>query len=166
MSDKLSLGKGNPTVTVGFLIGKRKEVEVEKGSATSVKDLLAKAEIDPKGHDVRVDGENATMKTLVNPGQEVLLLKPVQGNLANLQKSGDEPQSTVTVGFLIGKKQDIAIEKGSNVSVADLLAKANIDPKGHEVRVDGDAATMKTLVKAGQEVLLLKPVQGNSVLGN
>ena len=42
-----------------------------------------------------------------------------------------------------------------------LLAKAKIDPKGHDVRVDGEPATMKTLVKSGQEVLLLKPLQGN-----
>ncbi len=161
MSDKLSLDKSNPTVTVGFLIGGRQEVSVEKGSTTSVQDLLAKANIDPKGHDVRVDGDPATMKTLVKPGQEVLLLKPVQGNLPSLSKSGDEPQSTVTVGFLIGGRQEVPVEKGSSNSVQDLLAKAKIDPKGHDVRVDGDPATMKTLVKAGQEVLLLKPVQGN-----
>ena len=68
MSDKLSLDKSNPTVTVGFLIGGRQEVSVEKGSTTSVQDLLAKANIDPKGHDVRVDGDPATMKTLVKAG--------------------------------------------------------------------------------------------------
>lgn len=159
----VSLGKSFPTVTVGFLLGEKQDVSVEKGSSTSVQDLLAKAKIDPKGHDVRVDGEPATMKTLVKEGQEVLLLKPVQGNLspAQLSKSGDEPQPTITVGFLLGEKQDVTVEKGSATSVQDLLAKAKIDPKGHDVRVDGEPATMKTLVKSGQEVLLLKPVQGN-----
>ena len=159
----VSLVKSAPTVTVGFLLGEKQDVAVEKGSKTSVADLLAKAKIDPKGHDVRVDGEPATMKSLVTEGQEVLLLKPVQGNLspASLQKPDDDPQPTVTVGFLLGEKQEVTVEKGAKTSVADLLAKAKIDPKGHDVRVDGEPATMKTLVMQGQEVLLLKPVQGN-----
>lgn len=157
----VSLGKSNPTVTVGFLLGEKQDVAVAKGSKNSVADLLAKANIDPKGHDVRVDGEPATMKTLVSEGQEVLLLKPVQGNMASLGKPSEESQPTVTVGFLLGEKQDVTVEKGSKTSVEDLLAQAKIDPKGHDVRVDGEPADMKTLVKEGQEVLLLKPVQGN-----
>lgn len=79
-SNVVSLGKSNPVVTIGFLLGEKKEVPVEKGSATSVQDLLAKAGIEIKNHQIRVDGEPATMKTLVNEGQEVLLLKPLQGN--------------------------------------------------------------------------------------
>lgn len=79
-SNVVSLGKSNPVVTIGFLLGEKKEVSVEKGSATSVQDLLAKAGIEIKNHQIRVDGEPATMKTLVNEGQEVLLLKPLQGN--------------------------------------------------------------------------------------
>ncbi len=159
----VSLGKSNPSVTVGFLLGERKEVPVSQGSATSVQDLLAKAGIDGKGHEVRVDGVTASMKTLVNPGQEVLLLKPVQGNLdaSSLKKSDEEPKPTITVGFLLGERKEVSVAEGSSTSVQDLLAKAGIDGKGHEVRVDGVTATMKTLVASGQEVLLLKPVQGN-----
>lgn len=162
MNDKVvKLNKSQPTITVGFLLGERKEVPVEKGSATSVQDLLAKAGIDSKGHDVRVDGVPSTMKTLVNEGQEVLLLKPVQGNLVPLGKTSEAPKRTVTVGFLLGERKDVDVDAGSATSVQDLLAKAGIDAKGHDVRVDGVPATMKTLVNSGQEVLLLKPVQGN-----
>lgn len=82
------------------------------------------------------------------------------GQVLSIQKN-DSNKSTVTVGFLLGDKKEVEIEKGSTKSVADLLALAKLDATGHNVRVDGEPATLKTLVKEGQEVLLLKPVQGN-----
>jgi len=69
------------TIRVGIMPGRITEVAVTTG--TSIADVLAIAELDPSGYDVKVDGEKITdlnTNTVTNTTSLVLLVKQVKGN--------------------------------------------------------------------------------------
>lgn len=69
------------TIKVGIMPGRISEYVITTG--TSIADVLALAELDPSGFDVKVDGEKVTdfQNTVVTGNTNlVLLVKQVKGN--------------------------------------------------------------------------------------
>ncbi len=66
---------------------------------------------------------------------------------------------TVRAGRMPGNIEDYEVNEGATVN--DVLAQANLDPNGFEIRVDGENADLGDTVEAGQSVLLVRKVKGN-----
>ena len=65
-------------VKVGKLPGVIKEVTLSEGD--TVKDILDKVDMSPEGYEVRLNSRPAGMGEVVGPGDQVLLVKKIQGN--------------------------------------------------------------------------------------
>ena len=66
---------------------------------------------------------------------------------------------TVRVGQLPGTIQ--TIKAPSPADVKSVLAKANINPSGYELRLDSVRCDINTKVADGQTILLVKAIKGN-----
>ena len=66
---------------------------------------------------------------------------------------------TVRVGKLPGRIQEFGLN--GDRSVADALKAAELDYDGFEIRVNGDLATMETVLSDGNTVTLIKKITGN-----
>ena len=142
-------------VRVGVMPGRINEYAVEVGQ--SIADVIALAELDATGYDVKVDGEKVTdlHGTAVTEGTNLILLaKQVKGN-GNVK--------TVRVGMMPGRINEFAVEVGQ--SIASVLELAQLDPEGYEVKVDGEKVTdLESVVVTSSTnlILLAKQVKGNS----
>jgi len=140
---------GTVTVAAG-LPGKLKPYQLPAGS--TIRDVLLKAELNPEGQEVRVDGETVTnLDTPLRADQTIMLFRPVRGNV----------DDTVTVAAgLPGKLKPYQLPAGS--TIRDALLKAELNPEGQEVRVDGETVTnLDTPLRADQTIMLFRPVRGN-----
>ena len=142
-------------VRVGVMPGRINEYAVEVGQ--SIADVIALAELDATGYDVKVDGEKVTdlHGTAVTEGTNLILLaKQVKGN-GNVK--------TVRVGMMPGRINEFAVEVGQ--SIASVLELAQLDPEGYEVKVDGEKVTdleSAVVTSSTNLILLAKQVKGNS----
>lgn len=142
------------TVRVGVMPGRINEYAVEVG--TSIADVIALAELDATGYDVKVDGEKVTdlHGTKVTENTNLILLaKQVKGN------SG---MKTVRVGVMPGRINEYAVELGQ--SIKSVLELAQLDATGYDVKVDGEKVTdlENTVVTESTNLILLaKQVKGN-----
>jgi soluble P-type ATPase len=146
-------GNSERTIKVGVMPGKINEFVVEIG--TTVTDVLALAGLDASGYDVKVDGIKVTdlSRTLVGERTNlVLLAKQVKGN----------SERTVKVGVMPGKINEFVVEVGTTIT--DVLALAQLDASGYDVKVDGVKITDLDRSVIGDRtnlVLLAKQVKGN-----
>jgi len=70
--------------------------------------------------------------------------------------------SQVKIGKLPGTIREVEIKEGCTVTEA--ITRADLDPKGFEVRLNGDPAGPGDQVKDGDTVLLVKKIQGNDTV--
>lgn len=63
---------------IGKLPGTIKEVEIKEGC--TVKEVIARADLDSKGFEIRLNGEPTRPGDEVKNGDTVLLVKKIQGN--------------------------------------------------------------------------------------
>lgn len=63
---------------IGKLPGTIREVEIKEGC--TVKEVIARADLDSKGFEVRLNGEPTNPGDKVKHGDTVLLVKKIQGN--------------------------------------------------------------------------------------
>ena len=141
------------TVKVGMMPGRINEFVVEVG--TSIKDLLLVAELDATGYEIKVDGATITTTEAVVVNEStnlVLLVKQVKGNAPK----------TVKVGMMPGRINEFVVEEG--VTIASVIATAELDATGYEVKVDGETITNYEMAKVTTStslILLVKQVKGN-----
>lgn len=140
------------TVKVGMMPGRINEFVIEVGS--SIGDVLRLAELNPAGYDVKIDGnkvEDFESAKITSTTNLILLARQVKGNA----------EKTVKVGMMPGRINEFVVETGT--SIADLLAMAELNPTGYDVKVDGakieDFSTPVT--PTTNLVLLAKQVKGN-----
>lgn len=136
-------------IKAGRLPGRISEIVVEAGS--SVAEILAIAELDSTGYEVRVNGTPCDLETSLEDGDTILLVKKIKGN--------SDGYITVRCGRLPGRIEEIALNGGR--SVADALEAAELDSSGYEIRVNGVPAEPETLLAEGDTVLLVKKIKGN-----
>jgi len=71
--------KGNQSiVTVGKVPGTLQEIAVESGA--SVRQVLVLANLDASGFEVRLNGSEASLDSVVTDGAKVFLVKKIKGN--------------------------------------------------------------------------------------
>lgn len=138
------------TVRVGQMPGRINEFLVEVG--TTLAALISLAELDSTGYDVKVDGAAVTdLNTVVSANTNlVVLAKQVKGNA----------QRTVRVGQMPGRINEFLVE--DTATIGDLIALAELDSAGYDVKVDGAAVTnLSQPVGSANLVVLAKQVKGN-----
>ena len=139
------------TLRVGMMPGRINEYAVEVG--TTIADVLALAELDATGYDVKVDGEKVDPSTAtVTEGTSLILLaKQVKGNA----------DKTVRVGMMPGRINEYAVEVGT--TIVNVLALAELDATGYDVKVDGEKVdpSTATVTDSTSLILLAKQVKGN-----
>lgn len=74
--------------------------------------------------------------------------------------SNPQVKEVVRVGQLPGSLKPVTLS-GESQTVEQVLATAELNPTGYEIRVDSQPAKLDTPVRANQTVLLLRPVRGN-----
>lgn len=136
-------------IKVGIMPGRLQEVAVEGN--TTVQELLALANLQYDGQEIKIDGVVGTLDTTVTAdASHVLLSKKVKGN-ANMVK----------VGIMPGRLVEVALEEGSTVQDALNFAELTFD--GQEIKIDGTVSELNTVVPSGaSHILLSKKVKGNS----
>ena len=138
------------TVRVGVMPGRINEFAVETG--TPLSDLLALAELTTDGFDVKVDGEKVTdLSTPVTEATNlVILARQIKGNAAH----------TIRVGVMPGRINEFAVDSES--SIGEVLALAELDPAGYDVKADGEKVTdLSAPVGAANLIILARQVKGN-----
>lgn len=145
------------SVKAGIMPGRISEFAVEVGS--SIRALLALADLNATGYEVKVDGvtvaANALDTTFVTSSTNlVLLAKQVKGNASK----------TVKAGIMPGRISEFAVDEGSSIEA--LLALADLNATGYEVKVDGvtvaaNALASTYITSSTNLVLLAKQVKGN-----
>ena len=140
------------TVRVGRMPGRIEEYAVEVGS--SIGEVLELAGLEIAGYEVKVDGAtiNDINSAITENTNLILLAKMVKGNA----------DKVVRVGMMPGRIEEFAVTVGS--SIAEVLALANLNPSGFDVKVDGNNVTdvNNTLIDENTNLILLaKQVKGN-----
>lgn len=134
---------------VGKMPGRITEVVVEVG--TSIKDVLELVELDATGFEIKVDGNTATLDTKVTEDTNlVILAQQVKGN----------SEKIVRVGKMPGRIQEILVQPG--MKVREVLAMAELDPAGFEIKVDGQQSSLDATVTENTNLIILAAqVKGN-----
>jgi hypothetical protein len=134
-------------VKVGVMPGRISEVVVEIGS--TVAQVLAIAEVNADGYEIKVDGVVASLDTKVTESTNlVLLTKQIKGN------------ALVKVGVMPGRVNEVYVE--DSATVAQILAVAEVNADGYEVKVDGVKVTdFNTVAGTAGLILLTKQIKGN-----
>lgn len=139
------------TIRVGMMPGRINEYAVEVG--TKISDVLALAELNASGYDVKIDGEKVDLSTAVVADNTslILLCKQIKGNV----------DKTVRVGMMPGRINEFAVEIGTKV--ADVLQLAELNASGYTVKIDGEKADLTSAVVTDTTslILLAKEVKGN-----
>lgn len=135
------------TVKVGIMPGRINEFAVEP--TQSVADVLALAELNSTGYEVKADGTKVTdLNQPVGEANLILLTKQVKGN------------ATVKIGMMPGRINEFALEPTTTYGEALSIAELNTD--GYEVKADGTKVTdLNAPIGSTQLILLTKQVKGN-----
>lgn len=140
------------TVRVGMMPGRIEEFVVEAG--TPISNLLEMAGLNASGFDVKVDGvkvENLSSPITASTNL-ILLVKQIKGNA----------EKTVRVGMMPGRISEFAVSTDN--TIADVLAIANLNSSGFDVKVDGvkiDNLSTK-ITSSTNLILLVKQIKGNN----
>lgn len=138
------------TVRVGVMPGRINEFVVETG--TTLADLLALAELDPTGFDLKVDGEKVTdlSQPVTDSTNLVIMSKRVKGN----------SEKTVRVGQMPGRINEFIVDSGA--TFAEVLALAELNPTGFDIKADGEKVTdLNEPIGDSNLIILAKMVKGN-----
>lgn len=76
-------------------------------------------------------------------------------------RPGDEGY-VVKIGKLPGTIKEVSMDGES--TVADVIAQADLDPAGYEIRLNGRPASLNDRVHARDTVLLVRKIQGNVLI--
>jgi len=133
-------------VKVGKMPGRVGEYALPEGA--TVREALVTAELDSQGYEIKVNGAPATLDTVLNNGDNVLLVQLVKGNMP-----------IVKVGKMPGRVEEYAVNEGA--TVAEALELAELDSTGYEIKVNGAPANSSTVLREGDNVLLVQIVKGN-----
>ena len=133
-------------VKVGKMPGRVGEYALNSGA--TVREALVIAELDNQGFEIKVNGAPATLDTVLNNGDNVLLVQMVKGNMP-----------IVKVGKMPGRVEEYAVNEGA--TVAEVLELAELDSTGYEIKVNGAPANFSTVLREGDNVLLVQLVKGN-----
>lgn len=151
-------------VKVGVMPGQINEYGVEVGQ--SIKSVLEIAGLDASGYEVKVDGttvSNTETATITASTSHILLTKQVKGNnIGGTPTQGTYGVREVKVGMMPGQIRAYAVNVGT--SIKELLAIANLDSSGYDVKVDGvtvQDANATYVDGSTYNVLLTKQVKGN-----
>jgi sulfur carrier protein ThiS len=138
------------TVRVGVMPGRINEFAVEE--TQSVQEILAIAELDASGYEVKVDGNKVTdLNQPVGDANLILLTKMIKGN------------GLVRVGVMPGRINEYAVEETQTVQ--EVLELAELDPSGYEVKADGNKVTdLNQPVGTASLILLTKMIKGNGLV--
>jgi galactitol-specific phosphotransferase system IIB component len=138
------------TVKVGVMPGRINEFVVD--SSATVASVLQLAELDATGYEVKADGTKVTdFNQPIGSTNLILLTKQVKGNA----------EKTVKVGVMPGRINEFVVD--SSTSISDVLALAELDASGYEVKADGTKVTdFSQPVGATNLILLTKQVKGNN----
>lgn len=137
------------TIKVGQMPGRINEFAVTIGQ--KVEEVLALAQLDATGFEVKVDGTKVDPSTAVvtESTSLILLSKMVKGN------------ATVRVGQMPGRINEFALEP--TTTVAEAIALAELDATGYEVKLDGNKVTdLNQPIGSTSLILLSKMVKGNT----
>lgn len=139
--------KGNAVVRVGKMPGAISEYAVEEGATYA--DVLALANLDSNGFEVKADGAKVTdLNASIGNTSLIILAKQVKGN------------ATVRVGKMPGAISEYAVEDSATFN--DVLALANLDSNGFEVKADGTKVTdLNESIGSTSLIILAKQVKGN-----
>lgn len=132
--------------TVGKVPGTLSQIVVS--DEATVGDVLATANLDAEGYEIRLNGSVADTDARVTDGAKVFLVKKIKGN-----------QSVVTVGKVPGTLSELAVESGATVE--DVLELAELNSEGYEIRVNGRVSSLEDTVSDGSKVFLVKKIKGN-----
>lgn len=141
--------KGNSAnfVKVVKMPGMASEVAVEDGA--TVEDALGLADLSVDGYQVKVNGSTATVNTEIHDGDRVVLTKMIKGN----------SELFVKVVKMPGITKDVALEDGA--TVRDALEIAELSSEGHQIKKNGNTASLEEAVEDGDRVILTKMIKGN-----
>jgi ankyrin repeat protein len=142
------------TVNVGTP-GNVRSLPLDAGKVWTVAEVLAWAELSADSYETRLNGQPATVATIVSDGQTLLLIAAVRGNFDD-----EHAQITVNVGTP-GNVQKMSLDAGKTWTVAEVLAMAELSSDNYEMRLLGQPATDESLVTDGQTLLLIAAVRGN-----
>lgn len=139
------------TVRVGVMPGRINEYALEVG--TPIADVIALAELEVDGYDVKIDGEKVTdleSAVVTSSTNLILLVKQVKGN----------SMRTVRIGVMPGRINEYALD--SETTFAEALQIAELDVNGYEVKADGSKITdLNQAIGSTNLILLAKQVKGN-----
>lgn len=136
------------TVRVGVMPGRINEFAVEVGTPVSA--VLELADLSSTGFEIKVDGQVASVDTVVtNDTNLILLAKQVKGN------------ATVRIGVMPGRINEFALDE--TTTVREALQIAELSAEGFEVKADGAKVTdLDAPIGSTSLLLLAKQVKGNS----
>lgn len=136
----------NQTIKVGVLPGAIVEYLVEEG--TTVAQALEMAQLSSEGYDVRLDGDNVELETVIPTTAKVLVLvKKIKGNV-----------SIIKIGVLPGAIVNYSYEEV--MTVKEALDIAGLNPEGYDIRLDGNNVNLDDMAD-GQVLILVKKIKGN-----
>lgn len=136
-------------VKVGVMPGRISEVAVEEGMKVS--DVLALAELNPAGYQVKMDGEVVNGDAVITFTTSLILLsKQIKGNA----------DVVVKVGIMPGRITEYVAS--SDDTVADLLGMAELSASGYQIKLDGTVVSEDTVIGENAKLILLsKQIKGN-----
>jgi putative ubiquitin-RnfH superfamily antitoxin RatB of RatAB toxin-antitoxin module len=146
--------KGNASqlvVKVGVIPGSVNEFVMESG--TTVAQAIELASLTSDGYDVRVDGELASVDSVIpSDAKLIILARQIKGN--------SEPV-VLKVGVIPGSVNEFAVEEGSTIE--EVLTLANLSSDGYDVRLDGELVDLDDIVEEDSKlVILAKQIKGNN----
>lgn len=146
---KLIKGNAERVVKVGQMPGRIVELAVD--DAQTFAQVIELADLNPSGFEVKADGTRITdLNSPVGATNLILLAKTVKGN----------SERTVKVGVMPGRINEFAVD--SNDSIASVLATAELDASGYEVKADGSKVSdLNAPIGTTNLILLTKLVKGN-----
>jgi sulfur carrier protein ThiS len=138
-------------VKVGQIPGAVNEYALEVGS--TVAQALELATLTEAGFEIRMDGVVVTPATVIpTEAKMILLVKQIKGNCETV---------LVKIGQIPGAVNEFAVEEGTSISEALVLA--GLNPSGFEVRMDGTVVQGDDLIEEDTKmILLVKQIKGNS----
>ena len=150
-----------PRVNFEVSGGQNQSVDVNDGG--TIRTLLQGQGMDPASLDILVDGQRADIDRVLQGGETVFAAPqvaetPAVSPVQTVQPAADH-MAVVRVGKFPGKPQDLEVTPGA--TVREVLSAANLDPRGFDVRRNGQPVDMDAVVQDGDSIALYRPVQGN-----
>jgi putative ubiquitin-RnfH superfamily antitoxin RatB of RatAB toxin-antitoxin module len=139
------------SVRAGMVPGTIKEVAVECGATVAA--ALRAAELDSTGYEIKAGGRTLSLTDVVTAGMLILLTKQIKGNMP-------APELVeVRAGMVPGTIKTLRV--GACSTIAEVLAEADLDSTGYEIKAGGRTLALGDTVTSGMLILLTKQIKGN-----